>query len=246
MNAWKKSFSESINEVKIENKEILQNIEPKYQRQFARAPGLVKKTIVFGLDGVLVKTNFERDNDDWKPTSLVLNEITGASINIYVAIRPYVVNTLKQLRRAGCELILYSSSQCNYTSAILQILNKHRIEFHHIITSEDHQNALKADKALTQRIHTKNVNLLLHNRKERDIILVDSKVQEYAYKINNGIFVPPYEGPSEKNHDDDTYFLGLYEYLKDFNDVFDVRNKIEKDFNLKSLFRQNFKNPALE
>lgn len=245
MKAWSKSFSEAINEVKIENKEILQNIDPKFQRQFARLPGLTKKTIVFGLDGVLVKTNFEKESEEWKPTTLILNEKTGASTKIYVAIRPFVVNTLKQLRRAGSELILYSSSQYNYTSAILDILNKHRIEFHHIITSEDHQNALKADKNLTKRINTKNVNLLLHNRKERDIIIVDSRVQEYAYKITNGIFVPPYEGPS--NHiDEDSYFVSLFEYLKDFNDVYDVRMKIEKDFGLKNLFRQNFKNPALE
>lgn len=143
---WSKSFSEAINEVKIENKEKLANIDPKFKRQFARVPGLTKKTIVFGLDGVLVKTNFEKESDDWKPTTLTLNEETGATIKIYVSLRPFVINTLKQLRRAGFELILYSSSQYNYTSAILNILGKHRIEFHHIITSEDHDRALNSSK----------------------------------------------------------------------------------------------------
>jgi hypothetical protein len=63
----------------------------------------------------------------------------------------------------------------------------------------------------------------------------------------NGIFIPPYEGPpSDKNTEADQYFLYLYEYLKDFEHTFDVRHKIEKDFELKNLFQQSFKNPALE
>ena len=143
---WRKSFSEAINEVKIENKELLDSINPKFCKRFAQAPGGKRKTIVFGLDGVLVKTNFEKDHDDWKPTTLILDENTGAKIKIYVSIRPYVVNTLKQLKRSGCEIILYSTSQYNYTSAILEVLNKQRIDFHHIITSEDHEQALKTEK----------------------------------------------------------------------------------------------------
>ena len=143
---WHQSFSEAINEVKIENRELLQMINPRFQRQYQQAPGIKRKTIVFGLDGVLVKTNFEKDHEDWKPTTLVLNEETGAKIKIYVSIRPYVINTLKQLRRSGSEIILYSTSQYNYTSAILEVLNKHRIEFHHIITSEDHDDAFKTSK----------------------------------------------------------------------------------------------------
>lgn len=101
MQAWSKSFCEAINEVKIENKEYLHDIDPKYQKQFAKMPGLQRKTIVFGLDGVLVKTNFEKEGEDWKPTTLTLNESTGNKIKIYVSIRPFVINTLKQLRRAG-------------------------------------------------------------------------------------------------------------------------------------------------
>lgn len=98
---WEKSFSDAINEIKIENKEILDTIDGRFKRRFLQAPGIKAKTIVFGLDGVLVKTNFEKDHNDWKPTTLVLNEDTGAKIKIYVAIRPYVANTLKQLRRSG-------------------------------------------------------------------------------------------------------------------------------------------------
>lgn len=92
-----------------------------------------------------------------------------------------------------------------------------------------------------------NINLLLHNRKERDIIFIDSKVQQYAYRITNGIYVPPYEGPpTSKNPEPDQFFIYLFDYLKEFEQVFDVRNKIEKDFNLKERFNQSFKNPALE
>mmetsp|Transcript_20888 Transcript_20888/g.23236 ORF Transcript_20888/g.23236 Transcript_20888/m.23236 type:complete len:90 (+) Transcript_20888:388-657(+) len=89
--------------------------------------------------------------------------------------------------------------------------------------------------------------MLLNNRKERDIIFVDSKVQEYAYRITNGIYVPPYDGPpSSKNPETDQYFIYLFDYLKEFEQVFDVRHKIEKDFDLKQEFAHSFKNPALD
>ena len=246
--SWRQSFAEAINEVKIENRELLQKINPRFQRQYKQAPGIKRKTIVFGLDGVLVKTNFEKDSDDCKPTTLILNEQTGAKIKIYVSIRPYVVNTLKQLRRAGWEVVLYSTSQYNYTSAILEVLNKQRIEFHHIITSDDHDEAFKTkENPFNKIVKSKNINLLLHNRKERDIIFVDSKVSEYAYRITNGVYVPPYEGPpTAKNPETDQFFIYLFDYLKEFENVFDVRNKIEKDFHLKDQFNQSFKNPALE
>jgi hypothetical protein len=60
-------------------------------------------------------------------------------------------------------------------------------------------------------VPSKNMNLFLHNRKERDIIFVDWKVQEYCYNMYNGIFIPPYEGPpSDKNTEADQYLLYLY------------------------------------
>ena len=65
--------------------------------------------------------------------------------------------------------------------------------------------------------------------------------------MTNGIFIPPYDGPpNENNPEQDEYFNYLFEYLKDFQHVFDVRNKIEQDFGLKNLFLQTFKNPALQ
>jgi hypothetical protein len=64
LQAWSKSFSEAINDVKIQNKEFLKSIHPKFKRRFAQLPGISKKTIVFGLDRVLVKTNFEKDRED--------------------------------------------------------------------------------------------------------------------------------------------------------------------------------------
>ena len=79
------------------------------------------------------------------------------------------------------------------------------------------------------------------------LFFVDCKVQGFAYSITNGIFVPPYEGPpNDKNPVWDNYFVYLFEYLKDLNGVHDVRSKIEKDFDIKNLFRKNFKNPAMD
>lgn len=246
---WAKSFTEAINDIKIENKEQLGKIDPKFKRRFACRDWGIKKTIVFGLDRVLVKTSFEKEGDEYRPANLILDEKTGSKIKIYVCIRPYVANTLKQLKRANYEIILYSTSQYNYTNAILEVLNKdYKIDFQHIITSEDHSEALRScPNPIKNIVNSKNIKLLLHDRKERDIIFIDCKVQDYAYQMTNGIFIPPFEGPPDENNpEQDEYFNYLFEYLKDFQHVFDVRNKIEKDFDLKNLFLQSFKNPALQ
>jgi hypothetical protein len=172
---WNKSFAEAINDIKIEYKEQLYKIDQKFKRRFARRNCCAKKTIVFGLDQVLVKTSFEKESDEFKPATLLLDETTGATIKIFVSVRPYVVNTLKQLKRANYELILYSTSQFNYTNAILEVLTKdHKIDFQHIITSEDHEEALKScPNPLQKIVNSKNINLLTYDRKERDIIFVD-------------------------------------------------------------------------
>lgn len=131
--SWSKSFSEAINEVKVENKEYLSKVNPKIQKMFMRNGTLTKKTVIFGLDGVLVKTSFAKEGPEWKKSELILDKNKNQKMNIYVAVRPYVINTLKQLKRAGIEVILYSASQSNYTNAILKILFKQRVEFHHIV-----------------------------------------------------------------------------------------------------------------
>lgn len=139
--AWSKSFGDAINLVTVDNKEYLKAADPKVQKLFMKGPTVKKKTIVFGLDGVLVKTSFEKEGPEWKPSELVLDKDKNLKMKIYVAVRPQVINTLKQLKRAGMEIVLYSASQYNYTTAILNILLKQRVDFHHIISSEDHEKA---------------------------------------------------------------------------------------------------------
>lgn len=98
-----------------------------------------------------------------------------------------------------------------------------------------------------KKIDTKNINILLGNRNIKDIIVVDNKVQGFAYNITNGIYIPPYEGPpTDKNPTQDNFFMYLFDYLKDFNDIEDVRKKIQREFNIKTLFERSFKNPAME
>ena len=175
MEDWSKSFSDAINTVTIENKDYLKNVEPKIQKLFMKNSSLKRKTVIFGLDGVLVKTSFEKEGPDWKPSELILDRDKNLKMKIYVAVRPFVINTLKQLKRAGMEVILYSASQYNYTTTILNILLKQRVDFHHIISSEDHEKSCKCDEngRPLRKIATKNMNILLHNRNPKDIIIID-------------------------------------------------------------------------
>jgi hypothetical protein len=72
-------------------------------------------------------------------------------------------------------------------------------------------------------------------------------VQGFAYNITNGVFIPPFEGPPNENiPTPDNFFMYLFEYLKAFNDVNDIRKKIQKEFDIKNLFMMSFKNPAME
>jgi len=40
LNLWHQSFADAINDVKIENRELLQKIDPKFGRRFAQVPGI--------------------------------------------------------------------------------------------------------------------------------------------------------------------------------------------------------------
>jgi hypothetical protein len=74
---WNKSFAEAINDIKIEYKEQLYKIDPKFKRRFACRSLCAKKTIVFGLDQVLVKTSFEKESDEFKPATSYLMKPPG-------------------------------------------------------------------------------------------------------------------------------------------------------------------------
>ena len=246
---WSKSFGEAINTVTVDNKQYLENVATKMQKIFMKIGSLKKKTVIFGLDSVLVKTSFEKEGPEWKPSKLILDPNRNLKMDIFVAVRPFAISTLKQLKRAGMEIILYTSSQYNYTTAIMKVLSKLRVDFHHIITAEDHDKATEQDGEgrPLKKIATKNINILLHNRNPKDIIVVDSKVRGFAYNITNGVYVPPFEGPpTDKNPNPDNFFMHLFDYLKTFNDVDDVRKKIQREFDIKKLFISNFKNPAMD
>lgn len=122
------------------------------------------------------------------------------------------------------------------------------MEFDHVITSEIHDESIKPkDGRNPRKLETKNLALLRMNRKERNIIIIDSKVQGFSYYITNGIFVPPFPGPpNHLNPISDSFFIYLFEYLKGFETVDDVKPKIERDFDLKNRFSKSFKNPAMD
>lgn len=86
------------------------------------------------------------------------------------------------------ELIVWSSSQNDYTEKLMQILDpdikktfSHVLDLSHCQRSED------------DTLYIKNIEVLMENRLKDDIILVDSNMHHYTIHLTNGLYIPTYQ-----------------------------------------------------
>jgi TFIIF-interacting CTD phosphatase-like protein len=69
-----------------------------------------------------------------------------------------------------------------------------------------------------------------------DIIIVDTNMHNYTLHLTNGIYLPPYTIDKDSS---DKWLLMLGSYLKEFNKISNVREKIKRDFDLDRIFEEN-------
>ena len=79
----------------------------------------------------------------------------------------------------------------------------------------------------------KDLKILEEGRSLSDVIIVDNNIQSFFLQLSNGI--PIYDYTGDKS---DEVLISLTAYLKQFRDVTDVRQKIDRDFQIKKLLEE--------
>eukprot|EP00350_Pseudokeronopsis_sp_OXSARD2_P003994 CAMPEP_0170560130 /NCGR_PEP_ID=MMETSP0211-20121228/47172_1 /TAXON_ID=311385 /ORGANISM="Pseudokeronopsis sp., Strain OXSARD2" /LENGTH=159 /DNA_ID=CAMNT_0010873971 /DNA_START=698 /DNA_END=1177 /DNA_ORIENTATION=- len=126
----------------------------------------------------------------------------NSEVLIYAKKRPFMKQFLRELRNSF-ELILFTSGSRAYANAILREVIEENENFFDYVISREH--------CLVDRRNgftVKDLNLLMFNRKLKDIIIVDNCSRCYMKHLENGIPIPAYNG--EEN---DKFLLLLKKYL---------------------------------
>jgi hypothetical protein len=136
------------------------------------------------------------------------------------------------------ELILWSSSQEEFTVRIAELINEPSNKYFSHVMNISH-----CQKSADGQLYVKNLDLLEGGRSKEDIIIVDSVMQKFTKNLTNGIFLPSYMAKSEKQ---DKWLHFLTPYLKDLAAATSIRQKIKKDFELDSLFENSKQRQAFK
>ena len=86
---------------------------------------------------------------------------------------------------------------------------------------------------MENEIYIKDLKILEEGRSLKDIVIVDNNIQSFFLQLSNGI--PIYDYTGDKN---DSVLPFLADYLMEFMDAADVREKIDVDFKIKKLIDQ--------
>ena len=192
------------------------------------------KTVVFGLDGVLIKSfpaksgtaklalDSSSMNDDSLTGIDAVAEVASADgdvLDFLISFRPNLRTMLRTLKE-HFEIVLFSSSEESYAVEMAKAIEGEEKIFSTVL-SRQHCSVLKNGVVI------KPIEALYGSRTVKDIVIVDRDVQYYLNHLNNGVFVSSYDDKC-----DDLCLTKLTQYLLGFVDVPDVRTKIMKDFSL--------------
>lgn len=176
------------------------------------------------MDETLIKAHLNEKSSPLYDKAVSVMRGTS-EIQIYVKTRPYLKETLRELRKEF-ELILFTSGSRAYANAIInEVIEENEDFFDYVITREhclvDRKNGLTV----------KDLEILMGNRAIKDIIIVDNCSKCYVKHIENGIPIPTYDGTNN-----DKYLLLLKNYLMTkILGCDDVREILKVDFKLNEL-----------
>ena len=143
-----------------------------------------KKTLILDLDETLVHSSFT----PFQKNDIVLDvDFDGIMYNIYVLIRPYAEEFLKNVSKYF-EIVIFTASISKYASPLLDILDKEKNIKYRLY--RDHCTFING-------IFVKDLKRL--NRCLKDIIIVDNSPLAYAFDSDNGLPIKTwYDDPNDK------------------------------------------------
>ena len=143
-----------------------------------------KKTLILDLDETLVHSSFT----PFEKNDIILDvDFEGVMYNIYVLIRPYAKEFLKNVSKYF-EIVIFTASISKYASPLLDILDKEKNIKYRLY--RDHCTYING-------IFIKDLKKL--NRCLKDVIIVDNSPIAYAFDTENGLPIKTwYEDPNDK------------------------------------------------
>ena len=143
-----------------------------------------KKTLILDLDETLVHSSFT----PFQKNDIILEvDFDGVIYNIYVLIRPYAEEFLKNVSKYY-EVVVFTASISKYASPLLDILDKDKNIKHRLF--RDHC-------TFVDGIFRKELKRL--NRCLKDLIIVDNSPSAYAFDSDNGLPIKTwYDDPNDR------------------------------------------------
>ena len=143
-----------------------------------------KKTLILDLDETLVHSSFT----PFQKNDIILEvDFDGVIYNIYVLIRPYAEEFLKNVSKYF-EVVVFTASISKYASPLLDILDKDKNIKHRLF--RDHC-------TFVDGIFRKELKRL--NRCLKDLIIVDNSPSAYAFDSDNGLPIKTwYDDPNDR------------------------------------------------
>jgi len=189
-----------------------------------------RKTLILDLDGTLICTSRHIapgisnekilpfmaaasffDKDDGFPTSVIFQ------------IRPYVRKLLKVLN-IFYEIIVFTAGKSSYAKAIVNAIDPQKKFISYILN--------RSHCIMTPTRVLKDLRIL-GNRDLKDIIILDNSVISFSEQLDNGIYIPTFEGNPNDNE-----LLKIIDFLKEIAEVKDIRPYVSEFSGIKKLYEE--------
>jgi len=180
-----------------------------------------KKTLLLDLDGTLIcnshRVTCKYDNPLLQP------EINSddKKIRISFHIRPHVMKLLKTLK-FFYEIVVFTAGKESYAKPIIEYLDPKKCCIAYLL----HRKQCVMNKNWV----VKDLRVI-GKRELKNMIIIDNSVISFAENLDNGIYVPTFEGDPN-----DRELLPIIDFLKEIHDVDDVRPYVKEFAGIQNLF----------
>ncbi|CAL6094149.1 Nuclear_LIM interactor-interacting factor [Hexamita inflata] len=191
----------------LEIKQVAQTAQTRISTESFRT----KKLLVLDLDETLVHSSFQPVNDADLTMELTINEPSVTKYQLFIYLRPYLDEFLKQMSELF-EICIFTASMQVYCDAVVDKIDltqlcKYRLYRNHC----------------TQKgpIYVKDISRLGFDLK--DVVIMDNSAISFSMQPENGILCPEFF-----NDKKDTYLRTVIPFMKEIAEADDVRDVLKK------------------